>query len=77
MFGFYFLKNADSEITDYASAKQYADVARYARFFHAMLEAGVYFAPSQFEAGFMSSAHTDEDIQTTIAAARRVFQEIA
>ncbi|MBZ0276482.1 MAG: glutamate-1-semialdehyde 2,1-aminomutase, partial [Anaerolineae bacterium] len=58
MFGFYFLNTPDAAITDYASAKQYADTARYARFFHAMLEAGVYFAPSQFEAGFVSSAHT-------------------
>jgi glutamate-1-semialdehyde 2,1-aminomutase len=68
MFGFYFLKSADAIIGDYASAKQHADTERYAQFFHAMLEAGSYFAPSQFEAGFMSSAHTNDDIQTTISA---------
>jgi glutamate-1-semialdehyde 2,1-aminomutase len=39
-----------------------------------MLEAGVYFAPSQFEAGFMSSAHTDEDLQTTLNVIRQVFE---
>lgn len=71
MFGFYFLKSADVVIDDYAHAKQHAHTERYARFFHAVLEAGVYFAPSQFEAGFMSSAHTNDDIQTTIAAVRQ------
>ena len=73
MFGFYFLNAPDAAISDYASAKEYADTARYARFFHAMLERGVYFAPSQFEAGFVSSAHTNEHIQTTLAAVRSVF----
>ena len=58
---------------DYASAKEHADTARYAHFFHAMLEAGVYLAPSQFEAGFMSSAHAEEDIQATIQAAQNVI----
>jgi glutamate-1-semialdehyde 2,1-aminomutase len=77
MFGFYFLKTAESAITDYVSAKQYADTDRYARFFHAMLEQGVYFAPSQFEAGFMSSAHTPEDIQTTLSAATSIFIQFA
>jgi glutamate-1-semialdehyde 2,1-aminomutase len=77
MFGFYFLKTAESAITDYASAKQYADTDRYARFFHAMLEQGVYFAPSQFEAGFMSSAHTPEDVQTTLSAATNIFIQFA
>jgi glutamate-1-semialdehyde 2,1-aminomutase len=74
MFGFYFLKNADGVITDYASAKQHADLERYGRFFHAMLERGVYFAPSQFEAGFMSSAHRIDDIETSVKAASAVFQ---
>lgn len=73
MFGFYFLNTPGASITDYAGAKQYADTARYARFFHAMLEEGVYFAPSQFEAAFMSAAHTDEDVAATLAAAARVF----
>ncbi len=68
MFGSYFLNTPDAVITDYASAKLYADTARYARFFHAMLEQGVYLAPSQFEAGFVSSAHTAADIQNTLLA---------
>jgi len=61
---------------DYASAKQ-ADTRRYARFFHALLERGVYFAPSQFEAGFMSLAHTDADIDATLEAALGAFRESA
>jgi glutamate-1-semialdehyde 2,1-aminomutase len=77
MFGFYFLKAADAVITNYAGAKQYADTERYARFFHAMLDKGVYFAPSQFEAAFMSSAHTAEHLQTTLAAVGNVFAELA
>lgn len=75
MFGFYFLKSADGKITDYASAKQFADAEKYAHFFHAMLAQGVYFAPSQFEAAFMSSVHTDEDIQHTLYAIERIFAE--
>jgi len=75
MFGFYFLKSSDGVIQDYASAKRYADTERYGRFFHAMLESGVYFAPSQFEAGFMSSAHSDEDIQSTISAVKQSMTE--
>ena len=49
---------------------------RYGRFFHAMLNEGVYLAPSQFEAGFVSLAHTDEIIEQTIAAARKSFAAI-
>jgi glutamate-1-semialdehyde 2,1-aminomutase len=55
-------------VTDYASAKQ-AATDRYARFFHAMLVRGVYFAPSQFEAAFVSLAHAGEDIERTLTAA--------
>jgi glutamate-1-semialdehyde 2,1-aminomutase len=76
MFGFYFLKEAGASITDWASAKQYADTARYGRFFHAMLERGVYFAPSQFEAAFMSTAHGPEEIEETAVAAREVMAEL-
>ncbi len=56
-------------VHNYEEAKQ-SDTKRYAAFFHAMLERGVYLAPSQFEAAFMSLAHSDEDIDKTIAAAR-------
>ena len=76
MFGFYFLDQPDSEITDYASAKQHAHVARFARFFHAMLDEGVYFAPSQFEAGFVSVAHGKKEIEQTVEAVGRVMEKL-
>ena len=76
MFGLYFLRRQGDRITDYDSARQNADTERYARFFHAMLEAGFYFAPSQFEAAFLSTVHTDEDIQRTLAAAGQVFRRL-
>jgi glutamate-1-semialdehyde 2,1-aminomutase len=62
-------------VTHYASAKK-ADVQRYARFFHAMLDRGVYFAPSQFEAGFVSLAHTDADVDATLDAASSAFEAL-
>jgi len=52
-----------------------SDTRRYARFFHGMLERGVYLAPSQYEAGFVSLAHAEEDIEKTIAAARDVLRQ--
>ena len=55
-------------VRDYADARK-ADAARYGRFFHAMLERGVYFAPSQFEAAFVSLAHTEADLDTVARAA--------
>jgi glutamate-1-semialdehyde 2,1-aminomutase len=61
-------------ITDWESAKQ-CDTARFGKFFHGMLERGVYLAPSQFEAAFFSTAHSDEDIRRTVAAAREVFEQ--
>jgi glutamate-1-semialdehyde 2,1-aminomutase len=59
-------------VIDYDSAKA-SDTDRFGRYFHAMLEGGVYIAPSQFEAGFISLAHSDEDIDQTVQAARRAF----
>jgi glutamate-1-semialdehyde 2,1-aminomutase len=59
-------------VTDYASARQ-ADTDRYGRFFRAMLSRGFYLAPSQFEAAFVSTAHTDSEIDATIAAAREAM----
>jgi glutamate-1-semialdehyde 2,1-aminomutase len=70
MFGVYFLRSSGVRITNYQSARANADTERYARFFHAMLERGVYFAPSQFEAGFMSAAHTGGDVEQTLQAAQ-------
>jgi glutamate-1-semialdehyde 2,1-aminomutase len=61
-------------VTDYASARR-SSTRRYARFFHAMLERGVYLAPSQFEAGFMSLAHAEADIEATLKAAAASFAE--
>jgi glutamate-1-semialdehyde 2,1-aminomutase len=55
-------------VTDWASARA-SDTGRYARFFHAMLARGVYLAPSQFEAAFVSLAHTDADLAAVAAAA--------
>jgi glutamate-1-semialdehyde 2,1-aminomutase len=49
------------------------DVERFKRFFHALLAEGIYLAPSAFEAGFISAAHSAADIDATIAAARRAF----
>ncbi|MCZ7544189.1 MAG: glutamate-1-semialdehyde 2,1-aminomutase [Anaerolineae bacterium] len=76
MFGVYFLEERGAAITDYASAKAHADTRRYASFFHAMLARGFYFAPSQFEAGFLSSAHSDDDIEATLAATQSVFKAL-
>jgi glutamate-1-semialdehyde 2,1-aminomutase len=62
-------------VTDYGSAKK-SDTARFARFFRALLEAGVYFPPSQFEAAFVSTAHSEADIALTLEAAAKAFEEI-
>ncbi len=62
----------DKPVHDYASAKK-SDTERFARYFGGMLDKGVYLAPSQFEAGFMSSAHDDGVIDETIAAAAQVL----
>ena len=66
----------DAPVTDYASARR-ADTVLYARFFHAMLERGVYLAPSQFETVFMSSAHSEREIEATVAAAASSLAELA
>ena len=60
-------------MTDYASAKT-CDTALYARFFHAMLERGVYLPPAQFEAAFVSLAHSASDIDATVSAVRDAFR---
>ena len=69
MFGLYF---AATPPTSYAEIMA-ADKDAFNRFFHAMLEKGVYLAPSAFEAGFVSAVHTDADIAATIAAAEAIF----
>jgi glutamate-1-semialdehyde 2,1-aminomutase len=69
MFTFFF---TSGPVTDYESAKR-SDTGRFGRFFQAMLERGIYLAPSQFEAAFVSAAHTEDDIRRTAAAAREAF----
>jgi glutamate-1-semialdehyde 2,1-aminomutase len=73
MFGFFF--TSAERVTSYAEATA-CDVERFKRFFHGMLQEGVYLAPSAFEAGFISAAHTDADIDATVAAAGRVFARL-
>jgi glutamate-1-semialdehyde 2,1-aminomutase len=73
MFGLFF--SDAPKVTDFAGATA-CDQARFKAFFHAMLERGVYLAPSAFEAGFVSEAHSDEDIQTTIQAAGESFKTL-
>jgi glutamate-1-semialdehyde 2,1-aminomutase len=72
MFCIYF---TDAPVHDLAGAMR-SDREAFKKFFHGMLEAGVYFAPSPFEAGFLSAAHTDEDIAKTVAAAAKIFREL-
>ena len=69
MFGLYFADRVPSSFDEVMAC----DKERFNRFFHAMLDAGVYFAPSAYEAGFVSAAHGDEDIAQTIGAAERAF----
>ena len=73
MFGLFFTDAA--EVTCYEDVTR-CDTERFKRFFHMMLEEGVYLAPSAFEAGFMSLAHSAEDIQRTVEAARRSFARL-
>jgi glutamate-1-semialdehyde 2,1-aminomutase len=68
MFTFFF---TDQPVTDYDSAKR-SDTDKFGKFFRAMLERGIYLAPSQFEAAFLSAAHTEEDIRRTAAAVREI-----
>jgi len=71
MFTFFFTPDP---VTDYESARK-SDLTRFRAFFHWMLEHGIYLAPSQFEAGFVSAAHSDADIEQTVAAARAFFEQ--
>jgi glutamate-1-semialdehyde 2,1-aminomutase len=73
MFGFFF---TDEPTVDRYAKVMACDVERFKRFFHGMLHEGIYLAPSAFEAGFLSAAHTTADIDATIAAATRVFASL-
>ncbi len=72
MFGMFFTAGP---VHNYEDAKK-SDASKFSRFHRGMLERGVYLAPSQFEAGFTSLAHTDEDIDRTLAAAREVMSQL-
>ncbi len=72
MFTFFF---TDQPVTSWDSAKK-SNTELFKRFFHHMLDAGIYLAPSQFEAGFMSYAHSDADVQQTVDAARAFFKSL-
>jgi glutamate-1-semialdehyde 2,1-aminomutase len=72
MFTFFF---SSEPVTDWESAKR-SDTGRFKQFFHWMLDRGVYLAPSQFEAGFVSSAHGEQDIAQTVAAAGQFFDQL-
>ncbi len=71
MFTFFFTK---SPVTDWESAK-ISDTGRFRHFFHWMLERGIYLAPSQFEAGFLSAAHTEQDVARTVETSREFFAQ--
>jgi glutamate-1-semialdehyde 2,1-aminomutase len=73
MFGFFFTNEA--KVTNFKQVMA-CDIPRFNKFFHGMLKRGVYLAPASYEAGFMSGAHTDEDIQATLQAAKEVFAEL-
>lgn len=70
MFGFFFTEEKNISRFEQVSA---CDAERFKKFYHGMLEQGVYLAPSAYETGFVSSAHTDEDIEKTLDAAEKVF----
>ena len=73
MFGFFFA----AELPQHFAAVMASDKERFNRFFHAMLNAGVYFAPALYEAGFVSAAHTREDIRATVGAAGNALTALA
>ena len=73
MFGFVFTD--EGPVRSYAQVAA-ADVERFKKFFHGMLDAGIYLAPSAFEAGFVSIAHSDDDLDETVVAAAKVFEAL-
>jgi glutamate-1-semialdehyde 2,1-aminomutase len=73
MFGFFFTD--EKKITNFKQVMA-CNIPRFNQFFHGMLKRGFYFAPASYEAGFMSAAHTEEDIENTLRAAKEVFAEL-
>ena len=72
MFGLYFSEACPTSFDEVMAS----DKTVFNTFFHSMLESGIYLGPSAFEAGFVSAAHTEEDIVATIVAAEKAFQKI-
>ena len=70
MFGFFFTRSADQGLPQDYAAVMATDKDRFNRFFHGMLDRGVYLAPAMYEAGFVSAAHSDDDLAATLVAAR-------
>jgi glutamate-1-semialdehyde 2,1-aminomutase len=78
MFGGFFVNDSfdlDTKITNYQQVMN-CNNERFNQFFHGMLDAGIYLAPASYEAGFMSAAHTDSDIQYTLEAAKKVMSRL-
>jgi glutamate-1-semialdehyde 2,1-aminomutase len=73
MFGLFF--SSEDRVTNFFQASG-CNIELFKKFFNAMLKKGIYLAPSAYEAGFLSTAHTDDDINTTIEAASAVFSSL-
>jgi glutamate-1-semialdehyde 2,1-aminomutase len=73
MFGVFFTE--EKAVTNYQQVMA-CDTVRFGKFFHGMLDAGIYLAPAAYEAGFMSTAHSNEDLKFTLDAAERVFKTL-
>ncbi len=73
MFGLYFSEQVPRRFSEVSAC----NIGQFNAFFHAMLDAGVYFAPSAYEAGFVSSAHDEAVIAATLASARQAFGALA
>ncbi len=72
MFTFFF---TDKKVTDWDSAAT-SDTKKFGNYFRAMLDAGIWLPPSQFEAAFLGAAHTEQDVEQTIAAAREALAQV-
>jgi glutamate-1-semialdehyde 2,1-aminomutase len=73
MFGYFF--SAEPVISRYSQVTQ-CDIERFKRFYHLMLEEGIYLAPSAYEAGFVSAAHGDSELDRTLSAVRKVMKQL-
>jgi glutamate-1-semialdehyde 2,1-aminomutase len=74
MFGLFF--STETQVDSFTKVMQ-CDQDRFKTFFHAMLEKGIYLAPSAFEAGFVSAAHSEADLDETLATAATIFKQLS